>query len=320
MGLLENGISSIQIGMEDYQSNDTRRLMTSIRNVHAGILLLCKEKLRRWSPEGSDEVLLKQKLRIQRDGNGELHFVGVGKKTVDQQQIQERFNDLGIDIDWMRLRDINDIRNNIEHYYFSGSKAQINQAMADACTVIRQLLVEVLDEEPRDILGEDAWAALLGIKGVFDIEQAACQASMARVNWRLATTELAVTSFRCTACESVLLRQADPRNTDMDRMELECAACGKQLFLGKVLAQGIATHFAWQMHQAAKGERDAPVQRCPECSLETYIMKEDACAYCDFSMPDDAVCAVCDSRLSLEDYENNSSLCSYHANAAAKDD
>lgn len=43
--ILTNAIQSIQIGVEDYRSDDRRRLLSAIRNVQAGILLLCKEKL-----------------------------------------------------------------------------------------------------------------------------------------------------------------------------------------------------------------------------------------------------------------------------------
>lgn len=41
--LLKNAVSSIQIGIEDYQSKDERRLLSSIRNITSGMLLLFKE-------------------------------------------------------------------------------------------------------------------------------------------------------------------------------------------------------------------------------------------------------------------------------------
>ena len=60
MSLFENALHSIQIGVEDFGSDDPRRILSAVRNVQAGVLLLCKEKLRRLSPDG--ELLLKQKL------------------------------------------------------------------------------------------------------------------------------------------------------------------------------------------------------------------------------------------------------------------
>lgn len=56
--LLSNAIQSIEIGVEDFQSQDQRRLLSAVRNIQAGILLLCKEHLRKLSPPTSDEVLV----------------------------------------------------------------------------------------------------------------------------------------------------------------------------------------------------------------------------------------------------------------------
>jgi hypothetical protein len=38
--LLENAIISIQIGIDDYFSNDSRRIISCVRNLYSGILLL----------------------------------------------------------------------------------------------------------------------------------------------------------------------------------------------------------------------------------------------------------------------------------------
>lgn len=62
--LLNNAISSIQIGIEDYESEDERRVLSAVRNLTAGILLLFKEKLSELSPGDSNEVLLKQQIMI----------------------------------------------------------------------------------------------------------------------------------------------------------------------------------------------------------------------------------------------------------------
>ncbi|QBB70700.1 hypothetical protein ELE36_10180 [Pseudolysobacter antarcticus] len=64
MSLPDNAIASIQICIEDYQSTDPRRALSSVRNLYAGTLILAKEKLRRLSPEGSNEVLIKKQLKI----------------------------------------------------------------------------------------------------------------------------------------------------------------------------------------------------------------------------------------------------------------
>ena len=59
ISLFANAIESIQIGVEDLLKNDDRRVLSAVRNVHAGVLLLCKEKLRQLSPVGG--LLLAQR-------------------------------------------------------------------------------------------------------------------------------------------------------------------------------------------------------------------------------------------------------------------
>lgn len=96
MSLLQNAADSIRLGLEDFDSEDDVRLLSAARNLHAGVLLLYKEKLRRLSPAGSNEVLLKKDIRPALDDRGTVIFVGSGKKTVDVQQIKERFKTLNV--------------------------------------------------------------------------------------------------------------------------------------------------------------------------------------------------------------------------------
>ena len=116
MNLLINAIESIKVGVEDYQEGSHARLLASVRSIHAGVLLLYKEALRRWSPPDSDEVLMKTRILPRRNAKGIVQFVGEGTKTVDVQQVKERFAALGIATDWTRFDRITNVRNEIEHY------------------------------------------------------------------------------------------------------------------------------------------------------------------------------------------------------------
>jgi hypothetical protein len=82
--ILQNAVDSIQLGVEDLESSDNRRILSAVRNITAGVLLLFKEKLRQLSPPDSQEVLLMQQIRIQRSDKG-LAYIGAGSKTVDVQ-------------------------------------------------------------------------------------------------------------------------------------------------------------------------------------------------------------------------------------------
>jgi hypothetical protein len=100
MDLLGHAIESIRLGVEDFQVGTHPRLMAAVRNIHAGILLLYKEVLRRLSPEDSNEVLVKARIVPSLNEFGEVVFIGKGSKTADTRQIRERFDALDISTDW----------------------------------------------------------------------------------------------------------------------------------------------------------------------------------------------------------------------------
>ena len=60
MSILNNAVESIQVGVEDYLMDDSRRYLSAVRNICAGILLLYKEKLCRLSPSNNGEILIKK--------------------------------------------------------------------------------------------------------------------------------------------------------------------------------------------------------------------------------------------------------------------
>src|SRR5258708_4442341 len=118
MDLITNAIESIQVGVEDYQVGTRPRLLSAVRNIHAGILLLFKDALRDVSPPGSNNALMMAVIAPSRSGTiNKVSFVGVGNKTATVRQITERFDALGMKADWKRFGRINQIRNEVEHLF-----------------------------------------------------------------------------------------------------------------------------------------------------------------------------------------------------------
>jgi hypothetical protein len=214
--ILDNAVESIQVGIEDYRSDDPRRLVSAVRNVHAGILLLCKEKLRRLSPPQSDEMLIKQQSRpIERDG--QIVIVGHGKKTVDQYQIKERFTSLNIPMDWKLIERLTDHRNTIEHYRFSGQREELQGIIAASARIIGHLVTDVLSADPLELLGRDCWEVLLETEEVFDKELASCRATLESIEWYAPRMAESLDDLTCTACGSTLIYQSDPTNMKQGR-------------------------------------------------------------------------------------------------------
>ncbi len=87
MNILKNAINSIAIGLEDYQSRDERRIISSTRNIYAGILLLFKYKLCKLSPVNTNDALSKQRIIPEIDKTGAIIWTGKGEKTVDARNI-----------------------------------------------------------------------------------------------------------------------------------------------------------------------------------------------------------------------------------------
>ena len=307
------------MGIEDYQANDPKRMLSSIRNIHAGILLLCKEKLRQLSPANSNEVFIRVK-QATTLVNGALAVKGIGKKTVDQQGIKDRFADLNLNLEWKRLERIAQIRNNIEHYFFDGNAQQLNEAIADACILIQVLLVDLLEEDPLTELGQDCWSVFLSVEEIFEREAIQCTASMNNIVWQNSYLKELSEEFECTKCGSNLLKQDIETNADPESAQLKCVACDHAEDMENVVENAVNERFRGENHAAALGEIEEPVGNCPECGHETYVFNEAECVWCQFSMPADAECAVCCEPLSLEDYECHEGLCSYHAYVASKAD
>jgi hypothetical protein len=85
-----NALDAITVGVEDFNEGSPPRLASAVRNLTAGILLLCKEKLRRLSPQ--DGILIWKQMTPSLDESGTLVFPQVGKSTVDVGEIIAWFN------------------------------------------------------------------------------------------------------------------------------------------------------------------------------------------------------------------------------------
>jgi hypothetical protein len=207
--LLNNAAQSLRVGVEDYLSHDPGRTLSAVRNITAGILLLLKEKLRQRSPPESDEVLLKQKVnpRLKKD---RLVFVGSGKKTVDVQDIKERFESLGIQVDWKRVSHIVAIRNNIEHYFTQEPTTRLRELIADTFLLVRDFSTLHLKITPVDLLGDKTWQVLLETAEVYAKELEECQVERAKVRWPGEVLASVAEHLRCPECDSELLKPLKP--------------------------------------------------------------------------------------------------------------
>ena len=273
MDLLTNAIESIQVGIEDYQKATRPRLLSSVRNIHAGILLLYKEALLRISPENSD-ALIKAKIKPKKANNGGIIFTGAGKNTVNINQIKERFESLGINTDWQQMNKITKIRNNVEHYYSDVTPTGIRGVIASAFNVIREFTYKELKEEPRDLLGQTVWDIMLKETRVYEKERQECNAAIENINWTSNVLKEGVKLLICNECGSDLLKPSACLSL------LKCRACGNKYDKEAYTPEAIKEALWVDGYLAITDGACQPYAMCPNCDFETYIFAEDRCAYC----------------------------------------
>lgn len=251
-------------------------MLSAVRNLHSGVLLLFKEALRRKSPANSNDVLVKAQMRPEIDKDGNLVFVGSGKKTVDIFQIKERFSGLGIQAKWSLLDKITVARNDLEHYIPKHSTAALEGLITNAFEIVRDFVSRELKEDPLTVLGDDVWQAMLEVSTVFEEERAACEAARGGIEWQSDALETGVGMLSCPNCGSDLLR---PSEEDGEVL-LQCARCGERQSRDSYVARGVKAALAGAAYSAMRDGADDPYTECPECYGTTYVMSEHKCALC----------------------------------------
>jgi len=311
--LLENAITSLHLALEDYSSGQDARLLSAVRNLHAGILLLYKEKLRRLSPSGTDDVLIMAKVKFQREPSGAVIAVGTGKRTVDVLEIEERFASLGIQTDWDRFKKINNLRNDIEHRHTNASRGAMQEMISDTFLIIRDFIQSELQEDAPGLLGHDAWNTLLSVSEVYEKERSECEKALAAIDWESDALAEAVLPLQCAECGSSLLF---PLGTTREA-DLQCRSCGEDERFESYAPRAISAHFADENFRSMKDGGDRVTVTCPHCHEEGYIVEENICAICGESC--ETECSLCGSSIPVEEL-NDGSLCGYCEHMMSKDD
>lgn len=319
MKLLKNAVESIQIGLEDYKNDDPKRILSAVRNISAGILLLFKEKLRQLSPSGSGEALVKSEIQPTLDSTGSMIFAGKGKKTANVYQIRERFQSMKITVDWKKFEKINVLRNNVEHYYTEEKHADIREIISKSFEIIDDFSRNHLNEEPLSLFGRETWRALLEIDGIYRREKAACIESLSLIDWNFQVLKDGYKEICCPQCQSDLITGEGKhfKYTPGKSLPLLCKQCDYEFDFEDVVEQCVHEALSGEAYIAASQGGEYPYDTCPECSLETHIYEEDCCVSCGYGN-EEKLCAVCHTPLDLEEaYEGD--ICSYHRSIAEKD-
>jgi len=304
--LFKNAVGAIQVGVEDFNEGSPYRLASAIRSLTAGLLLLCKEKLRRLSPQG--DILIWKNIKPVLGEDGNVVFKAVGQATVDVQDITERFKSFEIECDFDLLKKIAKIRNAVEHHYVEDG-AQIRSAFVSGLTFLSRFMPEQLGVDPVDALDPDVWGVLVKQKEIEDALRQECRSSYENLDWPPLLKSI-IENVGCPECSSPLVKQMDVENTSASNAVWQCSACGCKSKAEDWVAKVVSEHYASESFLAAKDGDRSPIEDCPDCGNETFINEISECLVCGFELKDAGECAICGEPLELEDYGEN--LCSYH--------
>ena len=268
------------------------------------------------SPADSNEVLIREKVVPTLDTNGQIKWVGHGKRTVAVQQIRERFDSIGISVNWKRVDSINKFRNNVEHYYPNLSKDAMRDLLSNSFLVIRDFVSQHVNIDPKDFLGEDAWKTLVSVREVFEKEKEECTQIIESIEWGSDSLISALIFFKCSECGSPLIKIRDPK-TDIHENVFFCKSCETSWDFEDIAEEAISEHFAFEHYLSFTDGNELPTVQCPECLRNTYVIEEERCIICQISCEHE--CQSCGNKIPPEEM-NGSGFCSYCAYMMAKDD
>lgn len=314
MLLIENAIAAIQVGVEDYHTGEKKRLLSAVRNIYSGILLLAKEKLRRLSPADNKDILIySQIVPVQTDAG--IRFEARKKNTVNYHEMQNRFKSLGVVFNWEQLNEVKDLRCDVEHFYPQINKDAISGIIAKAVVIIRDLCVDVLSEDPLQLFGDQCWEEMLRVKELYDKEKKLFIDSYSRIDIaNKVFLENALCDIHCEECSSDLVEIIDIICEPI--LQLRCKSCGNEF--SSSIESVIENSLAFESYIAATDGADDPLGICPECQKNTYVYSECECVICGYKI-EYTSCASCHAALSIEEQDNNG-LCSYCKHLLDKDD
>lgn len=306
VSILNNAIDSIAVGLEDYDSPDERRIISCTRNLFAGILLLFKHKLVLLSEPDSDEALIKQRVLPVIEHGEKLSWKGRGSKTVDVQGIKERFESLNVEVDWKRFDKINSFRNEIEHYFSRLKHEAIRSLISDSFLIIDDFVRKHLGEDPRELLGANAWNVLLGVNEIYKREKAECDAALGSLTYFDEEIHAALEGYSCNECGSRLITPTDT-NEEAYRVDYICKSCNHNLTYEQIVEAALNEFYGPEIYLSHTDGGDTPLADCPSCG-GPYLYSLGVCATCGLNAR--RTCSRCSSTIIPSEF-SSSPLCGY---------
>lgn len=307
MSIYNNAILAIQVGLEDYSDGGAGRPLSAVRNITAGILLLYKAKLYELGPEDNKELLIRTKISFEKDENDDIAITTAKGGTVNYEEIKKRFTSLGIKTEFKKFEEIQDLRNDVEHYFTKKTDGAMLDMIAKSLTIISNFLTEELGEEPAAALGPDHWDIMLRTVQVHEAEKERCRISFNAVDWWRDRSHQCGMEMKCPACTSSLCRAEEAGK--FDEIYYVCTQCAERFPFADVAQQCVSDALAGEAYYSIKDGGESPYATCPECTADAYIIEDDVCFSCGHQRGE-VRCVRCESAIGIDE-DNGSAFCGY---------
>lgn len=308
--IFENAVTSIILGIEDFENGTDERMLSSARNYYAGLLLLAKECLVSAVPEADAMDVIGAKFKPVPDGVGGVQHVVMGYATVDLAQLQQRFKDFGLPWPDVNIKQLQQFRNNLEHFHLKEPASALGEAIASSFPMIVDFFA-ILDEDPQEHLA-DVWDTIIAERATFEKVRASCLASWEGVEWPASVKDL--DKMACPSCQSSLVGQADSANTDHETIDGKCFQCGDEIDREKLMEMVVHASYEVDAYLMVKDGLNSAITYCPQCSVEAYVETGEVsvCFSCGESVAGE--CARCSNGIDVNEYNpDHPNLCSYCA-------
>lgn len=302
--IFKNAVTSITLGIEDFETGTDERMLSAARNYYAGLLLLAKECLVCAAPEADAMEVIGAKFKPLPDGDGGVEHKVMGFATVDLPQLQNRFNDFNLPWPDVNIKQLQQFRNNLEHYHLKEPASALGEAIASSFPMIIDFF-KILSADPQEYLA-DVWDTIIAERTTIEKVRANCLASLEVVEWLAPVKNL--DKMACPSCQSSLVGQADDVNTDHGTIVGKCFQCGDEIDREKLMEMVVEASYDLM----ERSGMNAAIACCPECAVEAYVEigEVSVCFSCGESVVIE--CTRCGSRLGVNEYNPDPAcLCSY---------
>lgn len=313
--IFDNAITSIVLGIEDFETGTDERMLSAARNYYAGLLLLAKECLVRAAPKADAMEIIGAKFKPKPDGDGGVEHEVEGYATVDLNQLKARFKDFGLPWPKADINKLQRFRNDLEHYHLKEPVSALSEAIASSFPMVVDFF-SILDEDPQTELAS-VWGTILEQREAFEKVQKKCFDSLENVDWPAEVSNL--DRMACPNCGSSLVGQSDPDNESREQVVGKCYQCGEEIDFEKMMEMVVAASYEDDAYIRAKQGLSSTIADCPECGAPAYVETGEVsvCFVCGESVSGE--CARCGNGIDVNEYNSDyPGLCSYCAYVSEK--